>query len=151
MAEVLHKGSANCKDYICKTCQSSFGKSCIPGQAVYSMLEIYSTPPELKELTLHYLKRLERGLLSERICFKKIGIMLKGLFPKLRGVICKIPTEIRYITGIIPQTADSNSLLSINLKGKLNVGGHVYFEATSPDSRWSTKFFDKFIRRVSYW
>ena len=89
------------------------------------MLEICSDRPESKDLTLHYLKRLERGLLSERICSKKIALMSKGQFPKLKGVICKIPTEIRYITGIIPQTADSNSLLSINLKRKLNVGGNI--------------------------
>ena len=92
---------------------------------MYSILEICSDRPESKDLTLHYLKRLERGLLSERICSKKIALMSKGQFPKLKGVICKIPTEIRYITGIIPQTADSNSLLSINLKGKLNVGGNI--------------------------
>ena len=38
------------------------------------------------------------------------------------------------VTNIIPRGADSNGLVVVKLKHKLNYRGHVYFEAVRPET-----------------
>ena len=64
---------------------------------------------------------------------KKVSIMPKGKFPKLKGSICNIPIESDDITNVLPLGADSNGLLIVKLKRKLSYRGHVYFEAVQPE------------------
>ena len=92
-------------------------------QAVCNKLNIF---PVL-EILLN-LNRLKRVLISRRILFKKINVMPKGRFPKLKGSICNISTDSNNIANVLPQGADSNGLLVVKLKRKLNYCGHVYFE-----------------------
>ena len=73
-------------------------------------------------------------LISRRILFKKVTIMPKGRFPKLKGSICNIPIETDNITNILPHGADSNGLVVVKLKRKMSYRGHVYFEAVRPES-----------------
>ena len=78
--------------------------------------------------------RLERAVISHRILFKKVSIMLKGRFPKLKGSICNIPIDLADITNVLPHGTDSNGLVVVKLKRKLNYHGHVYFEAVCPET-----------------
>ena len=55
--------------------------------------------------------------------------MPKGRFPKLKGSICNIPIDLADITNVLPHGGDSNGLVIVKLKRKLNYQGHVYFEA----------------------
>ena len=50
-----------------------------------------------------------------------------------------IPIETEDFTNTIPQGADSNGLILVKLKSKLNFRGHEYFEAVSPDSVYVEK------------
>ena len=59
--------------------------------------------------------------------------MPKGRFPKLKGSICNIPIDLADITNVLPHGGDSNGLVIVKLKRKLNYQGHVYFEAVSPE------------------
>ena len=92
-------------------------------QAVCNKLNIFPVP----EILLN-LNRLERVLISRRILFKKINVISKGRFPKLKGSICNISIDSNNIANVLPQGADSNGLLVVKLKRKLNYCGHVYFE-----------------------
>ena len=57
--------------------------------------------------------------------------MPKGRFPNLKGSVCNIPIDS---TDITPHGADSNGLVVVKLKRKLNYQGHVYFEAVRPET-----------------
>ena len=59
---------------------------------------------------------LERVLISHRVLFNKIAIMLKGQLPKLKGSICNIPVHTSDIIDVIPHGADSNGLIVVKLK-----------------------------------
>eukprot|EP00111_Clytia_hemisphaerica_P014679 TCONS_00043273-protein len=78
--------------YICKTCHNKLKKDNLPCQSVKNKLDIYELPAEF-----HTLRRLEKVLISQRILFKKIAIMPKGQFPKLKGSICNVPIDIEDI------------------------------------------------------
>ena len=73
---------------ICGTYDRYLKKKKMPPQAVSSKLNTQSVPCELKNLN-----RLERVLISRRLLFKKVTIIPKGCFPKLKGAICNIPVE----------------------------------------------------------
>ena len=62
--------------------------------------------------------------------------MPKDHFSKLKGSICSIPIETAEINDILHQGVHSNVFLMVKLKQKLNLRGHVFFEAASPDSRY---------------
>ena len=115
--------------YICNTCQSYLKKSHIPAQAVCNKLQIFEDPAEIKNLN-----RLERILIARRILFKKVIIMPKGQFPKLKGAICNIPIDTSHITNVLSHGADSSGLIMINLKLKLSFRGHICFSPFSPGS-----------------
>ena len=104
-------------------------KSEIPAQAVHNKLDIYDFPDDLANLN-----RLEKTIISRRVLFKKVTIMLKGQMPKLKGSICNIPIDTSDVANTLPQGADSNGILMIKLKHKLAYRGHVYFEAVSPEA-----------------
>ena len=75
--------------------------------------------------------RFKDSLMSQCILFKKVAIIQKGQFPKLKGVICNIPIETMDITNTLPQGTDSSGLLMVILKRMLNFRGHAYFQAVS--------------------
>ena len=91
-------------------------------------LEISASPDVLIGL-----QRLERVLISKRILFKKVTIMPKGNFPKLKGSICNVPIDTVDISDVLPRRADSNGLVVIKLKCELTYRGHVSFEAVRPE------------------
>ena len=81
---------------------------------------------------LSNLNRLERVLISRRILFKKVIIMPKGKFPKLKGSICNVPIDTADMVNVLPRGADSNGLVVVKLnyftevKHQLNVNvGYV--------------------------
>ena len=122
-SEISNKGI-----YICLTCHGHFKKRKTPSQAVWNKIEVYDVPNILADLN-----RLGRVLISRRILFKKVSIMPKGRFPKLKGSICNIPIDLADITNVLPYGADSNGLVVVKLKRKLNYQGHVSFEAVHPE------------------
>ena len=115
--------------YICQTCDRHMRKQQIPVQAVWNKLGLFKIPEVLSNLN-----RLEKVLIARRILFKKVSIMPKGRFPKLKGSICNIPIETAEVTNVLPRGADSNGLIVVKLKRKLSYRGHVYFEAVRPES-----------------
>ena len=68
--------------YICLTCHGYLRRQNEPPQALWNKLDITS-PPEI----LSNLNRPESVLISRRILFKKVSIMRKGKFLKLKGSI----------------------------------------------------------------
>ena len=59
--------------------------------------------------------------------------MPKGKFLKMKVSICNIPvTEVDFNCNILPRPADSNILLIVKLKRKLEYKIHVIFEAVRP-------------------
>ena len=80
------------------------------------------------------IRRLERLHVSRRILSKKVTVMPKGKSLKIRGSICNIPvSEVDVNRNMLPKPADSNSLIIIRLKRKLEHKGHVVFEAVRTD------------------
>ena len=56
---------------------------------------------EIADISLTEPNRLEGVLISYRILFKRVSIMPKGRFPKLKGRIWNIPTDLaEYIKNI---------------------------------------------------
>ena len=60
--------------------------------------------------------------------------MPKGRFPKLKGSTSNIPIDLADFTNVLPHGPDSNSLVVVKLKRKINYQGHVYFEAVRPET-----------------
>ena len=67
------------KLYICETCHKHLNKNEIPCQVVCNKLAVDPIPNELKDF-----KKIEKLLIPKRILFKKIAIMEKVNFLKLR-------------------------------------------------------------------
>ena len=103
------------KMYICLTCHGHLKRQNEPPQAVWNKLDITSSAEILSNLD-----RLERVLISRRILLKKVSLMPKGNFPKLKGSIRNIPIESHDITNVLPRGADSNGQLIVKLKRKLS-------------------------------
>ena len=102
-------------------------KNQIPCQAVYNNLSIDDMPP-----CLGALNRLESALISKRLLFKKIMIMPKGQFPKIKGAICNIPIDLNDTCNVLPRNETNSGILFVKLKRKLQFKGHVYFQPVSP-------------------
>ena len=90
---------------ICKTCDKSLKQSKVPPQAVWNKLQLAQGPTIMQNLNV-----LERILISRRILFKKILIMPKGQFPKMRGAICNVPIDTTDVMDILPRGSDSTDL-----------------------------------------
>ena len=116
----------NCM-YICKTCDGRMKNGMIPCQAVSNKLELYDFPAELR-----YVNKLEKVLIAKRILFKKVAIMPKGQFPKLKGSICNIPIDTVSISQTLPNPSHSNGVTVVKLKKKMEFKGHVFFESVRP-------------------
>ena len=58
--------------------------------------------------------------------------MPKGQSPKFKGVICNVPMDVVSTCNTLPCPADSNGLVTVKLKRKLEYRGHVYFEPVRP-------------------
>ena len=110
---VIHKVDTE-GSWVCCTCDTYLKKKQIPGQAVINKLEISVSPDVLIGLN-----RLKRVLISKRISFKKVTIMPKGNFPKLKGSICNVPIDTLDISDVLLRGVDSNGLVVIKLKRKL--------------------------------
>ena len=75
------------------------------------------------------IRKLEKVLIAKRLLFKRITIMPHGQMEKISGTICNIPVDTTTnITNMLPRPADSNGLVIIKLKRKLEYHGHVLFE-----------------------
>ena len=113
--------------YICKTCAQKLNKNQIPCQAVCNKLQIYDIP-----IVLSCIHRLERVLIVRRLQFKKVTTTLKDQSPKFKGEICNVPIDVVSTCNTLPHPADSNGLVTVKLKRKLEYRGHVYFEPVRP-------------------
>ena len=60
-----------------------------------------------------------------------ISIMPKGQSPKLKGSICNVPIDID-VSNILPRQPNSNNILIVKLKRKLQYRGRVSFEPVRP-------------------
>ena len=55
--------------------------------------------------------------------------MPKGQSPKLKVALCNIPIDVVDVCNILPRQADSNGIIIVKIKRKLQYRGHVYFES----------------------
>jgi len=99
----------------CLTCHKKILKKEIPCQSVSNKLQLFEFPNPL-----NYIVKLERILVSQRILFRKVAIMPKEQFPKLKGATCNIPVETGNICNILPRGADSSGVVYVQLKRKLS-------------------------------
>ena len=123
-----HVTSLDGKSYICKTCGKKLKQNCIPYQAVCNMLEVSELPEEFRDI-----RRLERVLIARRLLFKKISIMPKCQSPKLKGALCYVPRDAVDVCKRLTRRADSNGIVIVRLKRKLQCRGHVYFQSVRPN------------------
>ena len=72
-------------------------------------------------------------LASRRNLFKKVTVILKGKSLKMKGSIRNVPiTKVDVNCNTLPRPADSNGLLIVKLKRKLEYKCNVIFEAVRP-------------------
>ena len=102
-------------------------KGKVPCQSVSNKLEVYNFPSHFCGI-----RKLEKVLIAKRLLFKKITIMPCGQIEKLSGTICNIPIDTTNVKNMLPRPADSNGLVIIKLKRKLEYHGHVLFEPVRP-------------------
>ena len=100
--------------YICMTCGKKLQKNCIPCQQVYNQLELCELPKELRGM-----RRLEKVLGARRLLLEKISIMSKGQSPNLKSTLCNIPIDVVDICNTLSRPADSNGIVLVKLKRKL--------------------------------
>ena len=115
------------KFYICVSCNKKCLKNQIPCQAVYNKFSFDVIPPCLQSLNC-----LESALISRRLLFKKIMIMPKGQFPKIKGAICNVPIDLQDSCNVLPRNDSNSGILFVKLKRKLQFKGHVYFQPVCP-------------------
>ena len=58
--------------------------------------------------------------------------MPKGQQRKIRGAICDIPVECDQTYNILPRPPERSGIILLKLKRKLELRGHVYFQAVRP-------------------
>ena len=78
------------------------------------MLEVCELPKELTDI-----RRVERVLVVRRLLFKKINIMPKAQSPKLKVALCNTPIDVVDVCNTLPLPADSNGIIIVKLKRKL--------------------------------
>ena len=59
--------------------------------------------------------------------------MLKGQFPKLKGMICNIPIQTESVCDTLPRLISDSNILFIKLKKKLYFRSHAFSEAVRCD------------------
>ena len=103
-------------------------KGLISCQAVSKKFEIFNLPDNLVST-----RRLERVLVAMRILFKKVTIVSKGQSPKIRGAACNFLVENAADNcKTLPRPADSNGLIIVKLKRKVQYKSNVLFESVRP-------------------
>ena len=75
---------------------------------------------------------MKKVLIVRRLHSKKVIIMPKGQSPKFKGAICNVPIDVDFTCNTLPRSADSNGLVIVKLKRKLEYRGHGYFEPVCP-------------------
>ena len=115
--------------YICNMYDKALQNNRMPYQAVANKLFVEHLPKQFQDIN-----RLERLLASRRIIFKKVTVKPKaGKSLKMKGTICNIPViEVDVNCNTLPRPTDSNGLLIVKLKRKLEYESHVIFEAVRP-------------------
>ena len=114
--------------YIFNTCDKALQNNGMLCQAVANKLFVVDLSKKFQGIN-----RLERLLASRGILFKKVIVMPKCKSLKMKGSICNIPvTEIDINCNKLPRPADSNGLLIVMLKRKLEYKSHLIFEAVRP-------------------
>ena len=106
--------------YMCKTCHKKVVKGKVSCQSVSNNLEVYNFPSHFRGIW-----KLEKVLIAKRLLFREITIMPRGQIEKVSGTICNIPIDTTNVTNMLPRPADSNGLVIIKLKRKLEY--HVMF------------------------
>ena len=61
--------------------------------------------------------------------------MSKGNFSKIKGSICNIPVDASKVGKVLPESADSNGLVIVEMKSKLSLKRHVCFKPSSAEAR----------------
>ena len=87
-------------------------------------------------------------LVARRLMFKKISIMSKVQSPKLKGTLCNIPIDVVDACKILPCLVDSNDIIIVKLKRKLQYRGHIYFESARPN--FILRFLQYLELRIQY-
>ena len=62
-----------------------------------------------------------------------MSIMPKSQSPKLKGTLCNVPIDAVDVCKILPRPADSNRIVIVKLKRKLQYRCYVYFESVRPN------------------
>ena len=138
--------------HICLTCHERVSKGKIPFQEVCHQLEVEVSPKILQDL-----RRLEKGLISRGILFKKKVMMFsKGEFSKIKRNICNVLIDIESIWNVLPRPVHNNRLIIVKLKCHLRYRGHVYFEPVRLESIYAalsylknSKFYEDIIYGLS--
>ena len=91
------------------------------------MLEVCEVPKQFKDI-----RRLER-ILSRLLIFRKINMMPKGQPPKLKSALYDMPIDAVEVCNTLPLPADSNGIVIVKLKRKVQYRGYVYFESIRPN------------------
>ena len=116
--------------YICNTCDKALRNNRMPCQVVANKSFVEYLPKQIQGIN-----KLERLLASRRTLFRKVTVMPQGKSLKMKGSICNIPvTEVDVNCNTLPRPADSNGLLIVKLKRKLEYKIHVIFGAVRPAS-----------------
>ena len=89
---------------------------------------VVETPSELASL-----EKLEQILIAKRIVFQKIVVMPKGQQKKIKGAICNVPVECDQTCNELPCSPERSGIIMLKLKRKLQIKGHVYFQAVRPE------------------
>ena len=113
-------------------------KNCIQCQSVCNKLHVDSL--------LSHFKLLHRLLVSKRILFKKVVIMLKG---QVRGTICNVPIN-RFNTNfnVLPLPVDSSGgVVVVKLKRKAEYTVHVLPE---PVKQRFAQWFISYLRNCNH-
>ena len=100
--------------YICKTCAQKIRTKHVPCQAVINKLQFTNLTNQFCDIHI-----LEKILVSKQLLFKKVAIMPKGQSPKIKGSVCNVPVEIMDVSTLLSKQANSNGLVIIKLKKKL--------------------------------
>ena len=90
---------------------------------------------EVSELTKEFrdIRRLEWVLIARRLLLRKISIMPKSQSAKLKGTLCNVPIDAVDVCKTLPRPADSNRIVIVKLKRKLQYRCYVYFESVRPN------------------
>ena len=85
-----------------------------------------------QQKNLEISKDLKGSVKQDEYFFKKISIIPKGQSPELKGELCNVQIDVVDVYKTLPHLVDSNGIVIVKLKRKLQYRGHVYFESLRP-------------------